>query len=207
MEYSGHPMYDFSLGHPIRPSRACIGPFLYSPIVPDFPWRQVVFLIYYDRTFKNQSGTPDMSPIGELGAWGERCVAEHCPCPRCKRSKVLKRLPNNFKCADLICDFCGYLAQVKTDTSLAIEVIPSTLLGAAWGPQRDRMAAAIYFPLFLVLVSPNLRKYSIFYLSADLQQPDLFCPRAPLSKKARRAGWRGFTYNLDSVRDRFVRIR
>src|SRR5688500_9970616 len=51
-----------------------------------------------------------------LGRFGETIVAKECACPKCKRSQTLKRLPNNFKCADLICDFCGYLAQVKAAT-------------------------------------------------------------------------------------------
>jgi hypothetical protein len=117
----------------------------------------------------------------------------------------LKRLPNNFKCADVICDFCGYLGQVKAVTVNNIEEIPATILGAAWGPQKERMAAAIYFPLFLVLVSG--RRHSIFYLSADLQALDMFKPRSPLSTRARRAGWQGFIYELASVRGSFVRLK
>src|SRR5215831_17997143 len=96
-----------------------------------------------------------------LGAFGEQRVVQECLCPHCKRSKTLARLPNNFKCADVICDFCGYLAQVKAVTVKDIDIIPGTVLGAAWGPQAERMAAAIYFPLFLVLVSG--RRHSIFY--------------------------------------------
>jgi hypothetical protein len=83
-----------------------------------------------------------------LGRFGEMCVASQCSCPRCKRARTLRRLPNNFKCADLICDFRGYLAQVKAVTVRDIEVVPDDVLGAAWGPQQERMAAAIYFPLF-----------------------------------------------------------
>jgi hypothetical protein len=66
------------------------------------------------------------------------------------------------------------------------------------------MAAAIYFPLFLVLVSG--RRHSIFYLSADVQKAEMFKPRSPLSKRARRAGWQGFTYDLNLARDSFVRL-
>lgn len=146
-----------------------------------------------------------MSPKQTLGAFGEIEVVHHCLCPRCKRPKTLKRLPSNFKCADVICDFCGYLAQVKTSTRRGTESVPNTIPGAAWDPQKRRMDAAIYFPLFPVLVAPT--SYSIFYLSADLQKPDMFIARSPLSKTARRAGWRGFTYDLRRVRDRFVRIR
>jgi type II restriction enzyme len=138
-----------------------------------------------------------------LGRFGELCVVKECGCPKCKRSRTLKRLPNNFKCADVICDFCGYLGQVKAITVNNVEEIPATVLGAAWVPQKERMEAAIYFPLFLVLVSG--RQHSIFYLSADLQTVEMFKPRTPLSDQARRAGWQGFIYDLSSVRNNFVR--
>ena len=139
-----------------------------------------------------------------LGRFGETLVAKKCNCPKCKRSQTLKRLPNNFKCADLICDFCGYLAQVKASTVRDHELIPASIFGAAWGPQKDRMAAAIYFPLFLVLVSGN--KHAIYYLPADLQKPEMFKPRKPLSQEARRAGWRGFVYDLKGFSGSFVRL-
>ena len=142
-----------------------------------------------------------------LGSFGEQRVIQECSCPRCKRSRTLVRLPNNFKCADVICDFCGYLAQVKTARVSNIDIIPKAVLGAAWGPQKERMASAVYFPLFLVLASASRSNYSIFYLSADLQLPSMFQARSPLSPEARRAGWRGFIYDLRLVHDRFVRLR
>ena len=142
-----------------------------------------------------------------LGAFGEQRVVQECICPRCKQSRTLAKLPNNFKCADVICDFCGYLAQVKAARVRNIETVPNTVLGAAWGPQQERMSSAIYFPLFLVLVGLGRANYSIFYLSADLQVPSMFQPRSPLSANARRAGWQGFIYDLRPVRDRFVRLR
>ena len=127
--------------------------------------------------------------------------------PRCKRPRTLKRLPTNFKCADIICDFCGYLAQVKTCCSVrSIETVPKSILGAAWGVHKERMDASISFPLFLVLASSSLESYSIFYLAADLQVPEMFLMRKPLSDRARRSGWQGLIYNLMPVRDRFVRM-
>ena len=80
------------------------------------------------------------------------------------------------------------------------------VMGAAWGPQRARMDAGIYFPLYLVLVAPHQADFSIFYLSADLQPPDLFEPRKPLSPKAKRKGWQGYLYNLEKVAGRLVRL-
>ncbi len=89
----------------------------------------------------------------QLGAFGEQTVCERCSCPRCKRTRTLRRLPTNFKCADVICSFCGYLAQVQTVTTNMIDTVPNTVLGAAWSVQQERMNSGIYYPLFLVLVA------------------------------------------------------
>ena len=133
----------------------------------------------------------------KLGELGEQFVVKNCMCPKCKKEKTLKRLPANFKCADLVCDFCGYLAQVKASSVRDVSTLPKKILGAAWRPQEERMNAGIYFPLFIVLVSEKDK--AIYYLSADLQPPELFEKRKPLSKNARRAGWQGFYYDLNQV--------
>jgi type II restriction enzyme len=142
----------------------------------------------------------------ELGELGERMVARYCNCPRCKRLRTLRRLPNNFKCADVICDFCGYVAQVKTIRTPYVEKLPKRVLGAAWGPQRQRMQAGVFLPLFVVLTNGRPSQSSIHYLSADLQLPKMFTSRKKLSANAKRAGWQGFLYHLDLVRDRIVRV-
>ncbi len=80
-------------------------------------------------------------------------------------------------------------------------------MGAAWRPQWERMEAAIYFPLFLVLKARATEEYAIYYLAADLQERGMFIARPPLSAAARRAGWQGFMYDLRAVRTRFVRLR
>ena len=141
-----------------------------------------------------------------VGKFGEQRVVKDCACPSCKRERSLVCLPNNFKCADVICDFCGYLAQVKTATRADPSTLPKQVLGAAWGPQRERMAAGIYFPLFLVLATKARREYCIYYLSADLQSEEIFKPRKRLAPTAKRAGWQGFVYDLEPVKSRFVRL-
>jgi len=133
----------------------------------------------------------------KLGDFGEEEVVKSCFCPKCKKGKTLKLLPKNFKCADVVCDFCGYLAQVKAKTVKDISIVPKQILGAAWKPQKERMDAGIYFPLFIVLVCDT--EYSIFYLSADLQTLDMFVARKPLSINAKRAGWQGFIYDMKAV--------
>ena len=104
----------------------------------------------------------------------------------------------------MICDFCGFLAQVKSIASRDLQKIPDTILGAAWSVQKARMDSGIYFPLFLVLM--NGRNSAIYYLSADTQKPEMFKPRNPLGVNARRAGWQGFLYLLKDVKTAFVRV-
>jgi len=140
------------------------------------------------------------------GEFGERLVVKTCACPGCKIGNRLQRLPTNFKCADVICDFCGYLAQVKTCTVNNVDVAPDNIMGAAWGPQKKRMEAGIYFPLYIVALSKDGKSHAIYYLSADLQESDIFEARKPLGPNARRAGWQGFNYRLAHIRDRLVRL-
>lgn len=132
----------------------------------------------------------------KLGDYGEEAVTR-LSCPHCKRPRTLRRLPLNFKCADVICDFCGYLAQVKATHREDIDTLPATLLGAAWQPQAERMQAGIYFPLFIVLASRDYRRTAIYYLPSDLQSPAMFVKRPPLSATAHRAGWTGYNLHLD----------
>ena len=141
----------------------------------------------------------------ELGRFGEELVCKQSNCPRCKRPRTLKRLPTNFKCADVICDFCGYLAQVKTVRVNDPETVPDTILGAAWSVQQERMNSGIYYPLFLVLVGTP-HHLACYYLAADLQSPEIFSPRKPLSATARRRGWQGFRYVLREKKHAFVRL-
>ena len=140
----------------------------------------------------------------KLGVLGEDLVVKNLICQKCKKKKTLKKLPMNFKCADLICDFCGFLAQVKSSNVKNINNLPNSILGAAWKPQQERMDAGIYFPLYLVLI--NGKNYSVFYLAADLQSKDIFIPRKPLSASAKRAGWQGFMYNISKIKNHFVRL-
>ncbi len=68
------------------------------------------------------------------------------------------------------------------------------------------MDAAIYFPLYLVLANRDLKLFSIYYLAADLQEPELFKERKLLTVTAKRAGWKGSNYDIRVAQDKFVRL-
>jgi type II restriction enzyme len=109
-------------------------------------------------------------------------------------------LQKNFQCADLICKFCGYLAQVKAVT-LAGSDLPDRILGAAWGPQHEQIIAGIYHGLFIAGFSKGGRLVRIDYVPAHILEttPEIFEPRTPLSSTAKRAGWQGFYYNVTKL--------
>lgn len=138
----------------------------------------------------------------QLGRLGEQAVSRLIPCPRCSRPKHLSPLPVNFQCADLICKFCGYLAQVKAVTLPEGSTDrPHSVLGAAWGPQQAQIIAGIFHGLYLVGYSPARKLVRIDYVPAHVLQasPEVYVPRKPLSDTASRAGWQGFKYNLDML--------
>ena len=154
-----------------------------------------VVYIYINKGYPSRNNmSTDKQKLGE---WGEVQVCKRCTCPKCKKRKTLKRLITNFKCVDIICDFCGFLGQVKAKNVSDIDKIPRTISGAAWGPQKERMDAGIYYPLFIVL--KNERKSSIYYIPADYQDPEIFKKRPPLKSTAKRAGWQGFNYDLTKL--------
>ncbi len=135
-----------------------------------------------------------------VGNRGEKLIRQNFNCFKCKKKNTLKPLITNFKCADLICDFCGYLAQVKTNTISDINIFPKSVLGASWAPQKERMDAGIFFPIFFVFIEKrNNKNFSIFYLPADLQSESMFVKRKPLKSTARRAGWQGYILNGQEI--------
>ena len=138
-----------------------------------------------------------------LGVFGENFVRRNCSCPKCKKDNTFKLLPTNFKCSDIICDFCGFLGQVKTSKVKEINILPKRILGAAWKPQKERMDSGLYFSLYLVLVDTN-NNVAVYFLPAELQEPEMFIVRKPLSANAKRAGWQGYYYQVEA--EKFVRL-
>lgn len=130
-------------------------------------------------------------------------MCKHARCPRCNRIQVFKQLPRNFECADIICKFCGFLGQVKA-TRLAdgSDSFPDRIMSAAWNPQHQRILAGIYNGLYLVGYRQDARTLvRIDYVPPHILEavPEVFEPRNPLSKTAKRAGWRGFLLNIGKL--------
>jgi Dam-replacing family len=139
----------------------------------------------------------------DLGKLGEKAICNHIACPRCGREKQFRTLSTNFECVDVICKFCGFLAQVKATTSRSAEAPPrGNVHAGAWGPQHERIIAGIFHPLYVsTFVGGSLAR--IDYVPAHMlaAYPSTFKPRTKLKEPAKRAGWQGFVYDLRELPD------
>jgi hypothetical protein len=116
----------------------------------------------------------------------------------------LKQLIGSFKCADVICDFCGSVAQVKATRVKSPDARLQRIPGAAWGVQEEKIKAGIYHPLYIVKVV-KWKPVAIEYISADFLTPKMYVPRkAPLKPTAHRAGWVGFDYDLRQLDEHVI---
>jgi hypothetical protein len=109
-------------------------------------------------------------------------------------------LPVNFECADIICKFCGFLAQVKAvRLGEGVTELPDRILAAAWKPQQDRILAGIYHGLYLVGYEQDAKTLVLIdFVPPHIIEatPSAFEPRKPLQSTAKRAGWTGFMLNV-----------
>ncbi len=138
----------------------------------------------------------------KLGEQWEKAISDLVSCPRCNKHKHLTRLPVNFQCADVICKFCGFLAQVKsTGLTEGKSDLPDYVLGAAWKPQQEQIIAGIYHGLYVVCYDQKDKLVRIDFIPSHILQvtPQVFQPRIPLSDTARRAGWQGFIIRLSEL--------
>ena len=61
----------------------------------------------------------------------------------------------------------------------------------AWVPQKERMDAGIYFPLFIVVVKPDWSSHAVYYLPANLPGPPTDVPATPTSRAESTPSWMG----------------
>jgi type II restriction enzyme len=103
-------------------------------------------------------------------------------------------------CADVICKFCGFLAQVKATTNTP-DKRPTRILGGSWAPQHEQILADIFQSLFVVTLDHDGLPHAIYYVPSHILRahPSVYKPRNPLPPTARRPNFRGFVYDLTQL--------
>ncbi|MEX2242364.1 MAG: DpnI domain-containing protein [Fimbriimonadaceae bacterium] len=140
------------------------------------------------------------TPRALTGRRGEAAVTRLVACPRCSRPRHLRPLEAGFQCADVICKFCGFLAQVKA-TMVSPDRRPSRLLGGSWARQHEQILADIFQALFIVTLAQNGKPIAIYYVPSHILRahPAVYRPRNALAATARRPNFRGFMYDLTQL--------
>ncbi len=135
-------------------------------------------------------------------------IRKNIRCPSCGRGPFVA-LPPNFPVVDLICRFCGETAQVNSlHVNKRDSRLPGTVISSAWKPQKIRIAAGIYKPLYIVTFFRK-RAINIYCVSAVTQKrykKILFKKRKPLSRRNVRAGFQGFVYRVGLLPKRAVKL-
>jgi type II restriction enzyme len=120
-----------------------------------------------------------------------RVIRKFIACQECGRGPLVA-LPPNYPTVDIICQFCSNTAQVKTfRTKSEANRLPRNIVSAAWKPQKERMDAGIFQPLYIVSFYDS-RPLRAYYLSSKIQkkyQKELFIKRKPLPSYNVRAGF------------------
>ena len=73
--------------------------------------------------------------------------------------------------------------------------------------KREDGCRDFLFYFFVLIDKQNEKKFSIFYLAAELQHEKMFVQRLPLKETARRAGWQGYLLNGDEISSKVVRLK
>jgi hypothetical protein len=130
------------------------------------------------------------------GKLGEEAVCRTLACPQCSKRR-LSPLPTNFDCVDVICRFCGFMAQVKSISSRK-GIWPNTIPGGSWPRQHEQIIAGIFHSLFVVALEPGTRRLvSIDYVPSHILRavPDAYVPRKPTKPLGRSTPFLGFRYD------------
>ena len=124
----------------------------------------------------------------------EAWAATNVLCWRCKSPLIL--VPANTKLLDALCSRHQHEVQVKAISGIASDA----LLGAAYGPMAERLAAG-RLPDYLIVSYDRSRATVVLAEFIDGLAIDSARLRArkALGEGARRAGWIGATIDLSGV--------
>jgi type II restriction enzyme len=141
--------------------------------------------------------SPDRSQTGRLG---EEAVVRHVACPQCGKRKLTRLVEPGFPCVDIICKFCGFLAQVKSTTA-TLSDRPTRALGANWAPQKEQILRDIFHALYVVSIVEGEAE-RIWYIPAHMLRvnPAAFKPGS-VTRDGRNRRRQTFSYDLGVIPD------
>ncbi|MBR0151898.1 MAG: hypothetical protein IJP89_11110 [Synergistaceae bacterium] len=125
------------------------------------------------------------SPSQRIRVLSETWMKNEMYCPSCGYN-FLRKLPNNSKLADFICEYCGEIYELKSKGS----PIGTSILDGAYYAAIERITSNSNPNLFVMRYSVNVVE-ALTVVPKYFFTPDVLKMRPPLAPTARRAGYVG----------------
>lgn len=116
----------------------------------------------------------------------ESWISHNLFCPSCGNVHI-SNLPNNMPVADLKCEHCGEVYELKSKNGK----IGNKIADGAYSTMIERITSINNPDLFLMEYSKDLQVRNLILIPKFFFVPSIIEKRKPLSKNARRAGWIG----------------
>lgn len=122
----------------------------------------------------------------KIRVMSESWVSHNLFCPSCGNIHI-SSLPNNMPVADLKCQHCGEVYELKSKKGK----IGNKIADGAYSTMIERITSANNPDLFLMEYSNDLQVRNLILIPKFFFTPSIIEKRKSLSENARRAGWTG----------------
>ncbi|WP_407384634.1 DpnI domain-containing protein [Ruminococcus sp.] len=124
----------------------------------------------------------------------ETWVTNHVFCPCCGNAHI-KELKNNMPVADMKCDNCKEIFELKSQKGKIGKIIPD----GAYHTMMQRISSITNPDLFILQYTPDYLVTDLTLIPKFFFVPGIIKKRKPLGPNARRAGWVGCNIMYDKI--------
>ena len=141
----------------------------------------------------------------KIRVMSETWLVKNLFCPCCG-NKQINKMHNNLPVADMCCNSCGEIFELKSK----LNHIGSKIIDGSYNTMIDRINSNINPQLFVLQYSIEFSVKNLIFIPKFFFTADIIEKRKSLSENARRAGWTGcnILYNkipeqgkIDIIRD------
>lgn len=136
--------------------------------------------------FDESIGEKYKSKSQKIRVMSENWISQNMFCPRCGNPHI-KDLKNNQPVADMQCDHCREIFELKSKKGK----LGNKINDGAYSTMIDRITSAANPDLFIMRYSPSYDVIDLTLVPKFFFVPKIIERRKPLASTAKRAGWAG----------------
>lgn len=144
--------------------------------------------------FDKELVTGYKSNAQKIRVLSENWLAKNMYCPCCGNSHITN-LSNNKPVADMFCDYCGEVFELKSKNGKYSKKIND----GAYHTMIDRITSDTNPELLLLQYSNDYKVIDLILIPKFFFTPKIIEKRKPLAETARRAGWIGCNILYDKI--------